>query len=128
MVKAFGTYINACGTASQRTQYNSNGQWKEGSDENCRKGTGNCTAFLWPSTATSADPTSLKNEKGYTSAHVLYTQDPIVADQYVKSQIGNNYSDCQNSRLNNGNINIIRQIVKLTLVLWKRFRLKNTRI
>ena len=111
MVKAFGTYINACGTASQRMQYKSSGEWKEGSDGKCSKGTGNCTAFLWPSTAKNADPTSLTTHtdtdgKKYTSTPVLYTQDPIVADQYVKSQIGNNYSDCQNSRLNNGNINM----------------------
>jgi hypothetical protein len=107
MVKAFETYINACGTASQRIQYKSSGEWKEGSDGKCHKGTGNCTAFLWPSTAKNADPTSLTTHtdtdgKKYTSAPVLYTQDPIVADQYVKSQIGNNYSDCQNK----GNLNM----------------------
>jgi hypothetical protein len=113
MVKAFETYINACGTASQRMQYKSSGEWKEGSDGKCSKGTGNCTAFLWPSTAKSADPavsllteTDPTTKDKYTSAPVLYTQDPIVANQYVKSQIGNNYSDCQNSRLNNGNINM----------------------
>jgi len=109
MVNAFETYINACGTPAQRFQYNSNGEWKEGSDGKCSKGTGNCTAFLWPSNATTADPIKLLTKKegntSYTSAEVLYTQDPIVADNYIKSKIGSSYVDC-NASLNTNPLNI----------------------
>ena len=105
MVNNFETYINACGTVSQQHQLKKTGSWKVGSDGKCSKGTGNCTAFLWPSSQNSAaNPNFLTKGKKYTSQDVLYTQDPIVADQYLQYKIGNNYNDCADADKGNKNM------------------------
>ena len=97
MLGLFEQYINACGTEAQKQYYiKSRGQWKENNTPNgktCSK-TANCTAFVWPSSATSADPYYIQGNKIISNADVLYTQDPVVADQYIKYKIGDNYRYC----------------------------------
>lgn len=105
MVNTFETYINACGTLVQQNLLRKAGSWKtDPTTGKCVKGIGNCTAFVWPAGAPKADPNLLvtqpadTTEKQYTSQDILYTQDTIVADQYIKSKIPTTeYSNCQSA-------------------------------
>jgi len=83
---------------SRTDQYNLKGDWKEINGK-CEKSP-MCTSVLWPSPATAVsakyDPKGISKWNESIDARVIYTQDPIVANQQVKQDFGNQYTACVN--------------------------------
>lgn len=79
-------------------QYNLKGDWKEINGK-CEKSP-MCTSVLWPSPATAIsakyDPKGISKWNTSVDARVIYTQDPIVANQQVKQDFKNQYTACVN--------------------------------